>query len=91
MKRFWTPDEDTKLLELYRTNVEVSEIARRLGRPKGSMSSRLGLLKEPRRPSIPSHKTHPRRKRVGIPLGESRIGTILRPYPWLTIHYAREL
>jgi len=69
----WTQKEDSRLRELYVT-LTISEIARIMGRPKGSVCSRadrLGLAKLPK---------------TAVP---SRIGTITRPQAGVLVHIGR--
>lgn len=48
---YWTPEEDKLLKELYQTKMSVEEIAKRLGRSKGSISTqayKIGLKRRKR-------------------------------------------
>ena len=69
----WTAKEDNRLRELYVT-LTIAEIARIMGRPKGSVCSRadrLGLAKLPK---------------TAVP---SRIGTVLHPRAGVLVHIGR--
>ncbi|HEY6019194.1 MAG TPA: hypothetical protein VIY48_04625 [Candidatus Paceibacterota bacterium] len=66
----WTPEEDAELTRLSKTLLQ-KEIAHIMGRPKGSVASRMARL------GLSREKDN----------ANNRIGTIVRPRPGVLIHY----
>lgn len=74
-KRAWTAEEDSLIRKLRAEDKTFAEIAKALGRHKGSVCTRAYQLGLPRSPDRAI---------------ESRVGTVVRPRPGVLIHYAKE-
>lgn len=69
----WTPEEDAELMRLSKTMMQ-KEVAEVMGRPKGSIASRMARL-----------DLHRQKEEAA----KSRIGTIIRPREGVLVHYGK--